>query len=279
MIKNTASSRGVATRSNLNTSRTSTGIDISKPLKIASTAVADGRSGIVSKKRPEGASTSAPKSKETKLSAQSPPDTESEETELSSSNGEESSWISWYCGLRGNELLCEVDEDYIQDDFNLCGLQGQVPYYDHALDMILDNDSLSGELDGEEHSEIESAAELLYGLIHARYILTNKGLNAMHEKYKRVDFGRCPRVFCAGQPCLPVGTSDIPHNGSVKIYCPKCEDLYLPRCKYQGNMDGAYVGTTFPHLYLMTYPSAKPAKPVQSYVPKVFGFKIHKGSR
>ncbi|KAK1315554.1 Casein kinase II subunit beta [Acorus calamus] len=35
------------------------------------------------------------------------------------------------------------------------------------------------EVDGEEHSEIESAAELLYGLIHARYILTNKSLNAM----------------------------------------------------------------------------------------------------
>uniref|UniRef100_A0A1D1YEH9 Casein kinase II subunit beta n=1 Tax=Anthurium amnicola TaxID=1678845 RepID=A0A1D1YEH9_9ARAE len=243
-----------------------------------------------SKKRPESGSASGVRGggKEAKqqyhqFHGQSPPpelsDTGSEGTELSTSEGDDSSWISWFCGLKGNELLCEVDEDYIQDDFNLCGLQGQVPYYDHALDMILDSDSFSGELNGEEHSEIESAAELLYGLIHARYILTSKGLNTMHEKYKRGDFGWCPRVFCAGQPCLPVGIYDIPRNGSVKIFCPKCEDLYLPRCKYQNNMDGAYIGTTFPHLYLMTYPSAKPAKPVQSYVPRVFGFKLHKSSK
>ncbi|MQL92080.1 hypothetical protein Taro_024700 [Colocasia esculenta] len=90
-----------------------------------------------------------------------------------------------------------------------------------------------GEIDDEEHLEVESAAELLYGLIHARYILTSKGLNAMHEKYKKADFGRCPRVFCAGQPCLPVGLSDIPRNGSVKLFCPKCEDLYFPTGKYQ----------------------------------------------
>ncbi|CAA6659699.1 unnamed protein product [Spirodela intermedia] len=205
-------------------------------------------------------------------------DSESEEIELSTSEGEDSSWVSWFCGLRGNELLCKVDEDYIKDDFNLCGLQGQVPYYDYALDMILDNDSFSGEINGEELVEVEHAAELLYGLIHARFILTIKGLNSMHVKYKRADFGRCPRVFCTGQPCLPVGISDSPRNGLVKVFCPKCEDLYLPRCKYQSDMDGAYVGTTFPHLYLMTFPSMKPAKPAQCHVPRVFGFKLHKNS-
>ncbi|KAL5551279.1 hypothetical protein UlMin_001455 [Ulmus minor] len=203
-------------------------------------------------------------------------ETDSEESDVSGSDGDDTSWISWFCNLRGNEFFCEVDDDYIQDDFNLCGLSSQVPYYDYALDLILDVESSHGDIFTEEQNElIESAAEMLYGLIHVRYILTSKGMAAMLDKYKNYDFGRCPRVYCCGQACLPVGQSDIPRSSSIKIYCPRCEDIYYPRSKYQ-DIDGAYFGTTFPHLFLMTYGHLKPQKPSQSYTPRVFGFKVHK---
>ena len=69
---------------------------------------------------------------------------------------------------------------------------------------------------------------------HARrYILTSRGMNAMYEKYKACDFGRCPRVLCNGQPCLPCGTCDVPRQSTVKVFCPKCQDIYYPRSKYQ----------------------------------------------
>jgi len=200
-----------------------------------------------------------------------------EESEVqTSSDSEETSWISWFCSLKGNEFFAEVDEEYIQDDFNLTGLSSMVPNYDYALDMILDAET--DDLTEEQTEIVESAAEMLYGLIHARFIITTRGLQQMLDKYNNVQFDRCPRVFCQGQPVLPVGQSDIPRTNTVKMFCPKCQDIFYPKYARHANIDGAYFGTTFPHLLIQSYPEIVPTKPSFSYVPRIFGFKIHKSS-
>ena len=121
--------------------------------------------------------------------------------------------VSWFCSLKGNEFFAEVDHDFMHDDFNLTGLSAQVPYYEYALDTILDAESAQAARFSKDQQEaIESAAELLYGLIHARYIITPRGLAGMLDKFKHIHFGRCPRVYCQGQAVLPVGQSDIPRT-------------------------------------------------------------------
>ena len=103
-------------------------------------------------------------------------------------------------------------------------------------------------------SIVEASAELLYGLVHQRFILTRAGLQAMVrpfecaltpisragqvEKYENGAFGICPRVYCSGCNIVPCGRSDLPGIDTVKLYCPNCNDIYSPpSSRFQG-VDG-----------------------------------------
>jgi casein kinase II subunit beta len=234
---------------------------------------------------------------------------------ITSSQGPDS-WIASFCSLVGHEYFAEVSEDFIEDDFNLTGLQSQVPMYKDALEMILDvepsetsssvvvseeeeeeeeeeeDDGILGEeldeppLDGarrvgqqpgarstnavdpatstaaarrhirtsSDASVIEASAELLYGLIHARYITSRPGIQQMLEKYELSHFGHCPRVYCAGARVLPVGRTDTPGQETVKLFCPSCLDVYTPPNSRFQAVDGAFFGTTFGCLFFMTFP-------------------------
>jgi casein kinase II subunit beta len=51
----------------------------------------------------------------------------------------------------------------------------------------------------------------------------------MKEKYMMGSFGYCPRVLCERQNVLPIGVSEELSTSRVKVYCPRCQDVYIPR--------------------------------------------------
>ncbi len=88
---------------------------------------------------------------------------------------------------------------------------------------------------------------------------------------------------------LPCGLKDEMGADTVKIFCPKCQCVYHPppvRSRHHGGagaagVDGAAFGTTFPHLFLMTFSNLVPDPLPQdsAYIPRVFGFRVHMSAR
>lgn len=197
-------------------------------------------------------------------------------TKLLAQDMEERTWIDEFLTLEGNELFCEVDGEFIVDRFNLTGISTGG---ERLQDMIA---FTTGYADGfdEEDEELddnprEDMARHFYGLVHARYILTARGIQKMLSKYVNGDFGRCPRALCRAQPVVPIGLHDIPNISNVKLYCPKCEDIYHPKNPRQACLDGAYFGTSFPAMMFQAYPKYSPRHSPEQFVLKIFGFKIH----
>ncbi|RCK54525.1 Casein kinase II subunit beta [Candida viswanathii] len=213
-------------------------------------------------------------------------------------------WIQQYCELFGHDYFVQVSQDFIEDDFNLTGLSQQVPYYREALYTILDyqvetaedhsndptNEPRGGSSSNSKRNPAElpnkallaHSAELLYGLIHARYIVSKQGLTAMASKFERNDFGSCPRYFCDGMHLIPVGSTDVPGQETVRLFCPCCNDIYIPSSSRYLNIDGAFFGTTFPGLLVKMFPEIENQCRIRinkfsqnDFGLKLFGFKIN----
>lgn len=187
----------------------------------------------------------------------------------------EMQWIEWHVNTRGNEFLVEIDISFLMNSFTMFEFK-ETGDHEEALKMILGLSPKSAEeLEDSKYLKTYQQAVDLYGLIHARYIQTKDGMKKVQKKFENKEFGVCPRVQCnypdfehdqkikVLQPVLPVGMSNELNISKVKIYCPKCEDIYVPKgqrsafstggrgCKI--NLDGAYFGTSFPYIFLLNH--------------------------
>ena len=192
----------------------------------------------------------------------------------STSMSEKRKWVDWFLDQPMFSIFVRIDDDFIMNPFNFYGLKLNFKFFNEAYDCLK-----KGNYGPHDDKQIEHEAEVLYGLLHARYLLTRPGLQGIFEKFQMGYFQTCPRVNCKACTCLPYGISEKPSEHKLKMYCPSCSDVYLctEGSDYE-NLDGAYFGPSWLLMFLQKYSDKIrkliPEKQPKVYVPKIFGFRL-----
>jgi hypothetical protein len=149
------------------------------------------------------------------------------------------SWVEWLLQLRGNEFLVEVDAAYIgapspppparprarsrrplpspnpEDSFNLYGLKERHNFRD-CIDHILSGPP-SSDQSGLAHPLFADSKDI-YGLIHARFILSSKGLTLMVRAHR---VRRARRMWWEEEggptPPAPTPKASLPARRSASV--------------------------------------------------------------
>lgn len=153
-----------------------------------------------------------------------------------------SEWVIEH--VQQNDWLCVVEDSYLNDNFNLYGLSSMSENYNQIL-KIIRGQYYDFSINSSQ-TQIQKECVTLYGLIHARYLLTLNGVRSMQTKFEKGIFGYCPRIACKRQTLLPIGLSPNPGDMKVKTFCPCCNDIY----DTNSELDGAYFGPYFPHFFM-----------------------------
>ena len=174
------------------------------------------------------------------------------------------SWIGNFLRKSENIGLLPIQESFLQDKFNMVGLNKHIPNLNRCFDTIRNLSS----------SKFEREEAMLYYLLHQRYVLSIHGMSKMLERVLKNFYGECRRMGCEDYPLIPIGLSNSPRISSVKLYCNNCNNVFDPDNSLS-QLDGCAFGNTFPHLLVLTYKDRFHKKKYGNYVPRIFGFKIY----
>lgn len=173
--------------------------------------------------------------------------------------------------LRQYPWLLNVTDDYIDDKFNIYGLKEEFSFFDLCCDIICKKANLST-VPQKDLEEIREQLPQVYGMIHARFILSPAGLKALKDKYVDKQYGTCPRLNCKNASLLPIGLSSQMKDHHVKAFCPCCREIFHPRPKI--DLDGAYFGPNAAHIFLDEMNLTSIYKNFQPYAHNAFGFRL-----
>lgn len=150
------------------------------------------------------------------------------------------------------------------------------PIYRRALRRILEEEA-EGDIDTNANAEedliippyaIQKAAEALFLMLHARFIVSPRGLEAIRHvmALDNTVFGKCPRSTCRGTGLLPYGYSNdyttdpsVPvvtavmrkeHDSCCHRYCPSCGEVWI---SWDSKADGCAWGPSWCHLFLLSF--------------------------
>ncbi|EPR78772.1 Casein kinase II beta 2 subunit [Spraguea lophii 42_110] len=180
------------------------------------------------------------------------------------SDTEHITWADEFHKEGPHHKLAKIPIMYIEDKFNLAGINTMVENIQRCYEVLLDK----------KEPKFIDQETTLYLLIHQRYIMTKPGMEDIFSKIIAKEYGECKRVLCNRAPMIPIGISNKPHIASVKSYCYNCNDVYEPKESLQ-LLDGCAFGSTFPHLLVLNYKTQLQEREYHQYIPRIYGFKIY----
>lgn len=175
-------------------------------------------------------------------------------------------WIQEFLSQPSSFVFVDINPDFLIKSLNDANIQSKVENYEEAKKLIISNIKTD--------ENVQQQAEILYGLIHAKYLNTIEGMEKMVIKQKNKIFPHCPRIFCRKTICVPYGITDELRDKTIKMFCPNCHEFYNVTDDRISKIDGAYFGPTWVDLMCQNHKELElQEKP--EYVPRIFGFRIY----
>ncbi|OHS97051.1 hypothetical protein TRFO_36767 [Tritrichomonas foetus] len=223
-------------------------------------------------------------------------------------NKAQSNWVDWFLTMPVGRIFVKAPQELISmSDKNSHIFQSK----HDSVQNYLSNDNLHrntkydsanktnnsdtniniGKSDASITDDDFRVAQEYGSVIHAEFTKKESDfINEMLKKYvDTTDLPQCPRVFCYGQRCLPVGplmtsnnneiTRELNKRMCVHFYCPRCNDFYLPSQTVYRNISSIYFPRNYlPNAILNLYMKGKVGQFVQ-FIPTIFGIPMMEALR